>query len=275
MVERFDIACGSDNLLLVYRAHGGRWRRILLWDSGRYDQISGAFGDAFDTRILKPARNGHPLLLVLHGTPWCTSVMSGFGMDVFELGASRDRPFWHGSHDYRRDDDPSLTVRTTADGFEVRAPLQSFLREGKVSRMGTMRYAVRGGGVHRVEPIAQNAIESVEEWLGMPCDEAREFADEQPGSLTWKMYDMLTWRGVKDAAIDRHWSTDYGAIRACKGSPKHFQAEVGTSRGYGAKEEHGTTYYVQMSQVVNGYRMHAVTSQPDASCTGADLMEKP
>ncbi len=43
--ERFDIECGADTLLLAYRSEGGCWSRVLRWDSGRYEKMSGAFGD--------------------------------------------------------------------------------------------------------------------------------------------------------------------------------------------------------------------------------------
>lgn len=278
--ERFDIACGADTLLLVYHAESGHWKRILRWDSGRYSQVSGAFGDTYETRILKPTRNGHSLLLVLHGTPWCTSTMSSFAMDVFELGTATNKPLWHGAHSYRRLDlDPPLMLKTTAEGFEVRTSVNTLaLAEkngGQVSRKGIMRYAVGADGVHRVQPLATNALSTLEEWLDMPRIEAHEFADEPIAPLTWTVYDTLTWRGVKSQDIDKHWTADYGPVRACGDSSKHVQAELATSRGYGANEERGTTYYVQMKEVPNGYRIHAVTLKPDAACTGPDLMAQP
>lgn len=278
--ERFGIECGADTLLLVYRNEGRRWRRILRWDSGRYDKVSGAFGDIYETRILTPTRNGHPLLLVLHGTPWCTSTMSSFSMDVFELGMPGNKPVWHGSHSYRRADlEPPLTLKTTANGFEVRTSVNTLalseMNGGRVSRKGIMRYAVTADGIHRVQPLATNALSTLEEWLEMPRNEASAFADESTGSLTWTMYDTLTWRGVKSDDIDTHWTAGYGPVRTCHDNPKHVQAEMATSRGYGKKEERGTTYYVQMSEVPNGYRIHAVTAKPDAACTGPNLMAQP
>ncbi len=201
-------------------------------------------------------------------------------MDVFELGSAGNTPLWHGAHGYRRADlDPPLTLKTTANGFEVRTSVSTLaLAErngGHVSRKGIMRYAVTANGIHRVQPLATNALSTLEEWLEMPRNEASEFADEPAGSLTWTVYDTLTWRGVTSTEIDTHWTADYGPIRACTDNTKHFQAEMKTSRGYGAKEEHGTTYYVQMSEVPNGYRIHAVTAKPDAACTGPDLMAQP
>ena len=123
--EPFNIACGNDNVLLAYSNTSGTWKRILLWESKPYNQISGAFGDIYETLLLKPERDNHPLLLVLHGTPWCTSTMSHFDMDVLKLGSSApDVQLWHGEHGYRRLDlDPPLTLRPTADGFEVRTSL--------------------------------------------------------------------------------------------------------------------------------------------------------
>ena len=117
--ESFDIACGNDNILLAYSNASGAWKRILLWESKPYDQVSGAFGDTYETLLLKPEHDNHPLLLVLHGTPWCSSTMSGFDMDVLELGpAAMANPLWHGEHGYRRLDlDPPLTLRPTAGGL--------------------------------------------------------------------------------------------------------------------------------------------------------------
>lgn len=272
--ERFDIECGADTLLLVYGNEAGHWKRMLRWDSGKYAQVSGAFGDTYETRILKPTRNGHPLLLVLHGTPWCTSTMSSFAMDVFDLGIPGNKPMWHGAHGYRRADlEPPLTLKTTADGFEVRTSVSVF--GDAIARKGIMRYAVTTDAIHRVQPLASNALGMLEEWLEMPREEASEFADDAAGSLTWKLYDTLTWRDVASAQIDTHWTANYGPVRACNDSARHFQAEMATSRGYGAKEERGTTYYVQMKEVPNGYRIHAVTLKPDATCTGPNLMARP
>ena len=120
--ESFDIACGDDNVLLAYSNASGAWQRTLLWQSKPYDQISGAFGDTYQALLLKPELNKHPLLLVIHGTPWCTSTVSSFNMDVLELGTpAKALPLWHEEHSYRRADfDPPLTLRLTADGFEIR-----------------------------------------------------------------------------------------------------------------------------------------------------------
>jgi len=270
--ESFDIACGNDTVLLAYSNTSGAWKRILLWESKPYDQISGAFGDTYETLLLQPEHDHHPLLLVLHGTPWCTSTMSEFDMDVLELGNSAaDVPMWHGEHGYRRLDlDPALTLRRTADGFEVRTSVSG--GGDDVARQGVMRYSVTATGVHRVEPLAMNGRDSIVEWLELPRKVAAEFADDPAGSLTWQMFQDFTYEGKAENANVPY--PDFGAVRACRDSSTHFQAEVTSqifdSSGKGSRP--GPAFFVQLRQVPNGYRIHAVTRDPESSCTGPDLM---
>lgn len=270
--ESFGIPCGNYTVLLAYGNASGVWKRILLWESKPYDEISGAFGDTFETLLLKPAHNKNPLLLVLHGTPWCTSTSSAFDMDVFELGDSAmDKPMWHGVHGYRRFDlDPPLKIRQTADGFEVRTHVDT--NGENISRTGVMRYSIRADGVHRVEPLAMNGRDSIEEWLRMPRKEAAEFADAPAESLTWKMFQDFTYEGKdKDATVP---FPNFGAVRACKDSKTHFQAEV-TSEifDHSAKGSlPGPSYFVQLEEVPNGYRIHEVTQKAVSSCNGPDIM---
>lgn len=270
--ESFDIACGNDNVLLAYSNTSGAWKRTLLWESKPYDQISGAFGDTYETLLLKLQHDNHPLLLVLHGTPWCSSTMSAFKMDVIELGSpATAAPLWHGEHGYRRLDlDPALTLRSTADGFEVRTSVSG--GGDSVSRKGVIRYSVTATGVHRVEPLAMNGLDSIVEWLELPRKEAAEFADEPPGSLTWQMFQDFTYEGKgKDASVPY---PSFGAVRACKDSRTHFQAEI-TSQIFDSSAKGsraGPAYFVQLQEVSNGYRIHAVTHASESSCTGHDIM---
>jgi hypothetical protein len=270
--ESFDIACGNDNILLAYSNASGAWKRILLWESKPYDQVSGAFGDTYETLLLKPEHDNHPLLLVLHGTPWCSSTMSGFDMDVLELGpAAMANPLWHGEHGYRRLDlDPPLTLRPTAGGFEVRTSVSG--GGDNVSRKGIMRYSVTDSGVHRVEPLAMNGRDSVVEWLELPREEAAAFADESASSLTWHMFQDFTYEGKGENATVPYPS--FGAVRACKDSSTHFQVEV-TSQIFDSSAKGsrpGPAYFVQLQEVPNGYRIHSVTHSSESSCTGPDLM---
>jgi hypothetical protein len=270
--ETFDIACGTDNVLLGYSNADGMWKRILLWQSDPYDEISGAFGDTYETLLLKPEHNHHPLLLVVHGTPWCTSTMSAFTMDILELkGGTETTTLWHRDHGYRRADvDPPFTLRLTTDGFEVRTIVNT--SGDKISRKGVMRYSVLPAGIHRVEPLAMNGRDSIEEWLEMPREDAAEFVDHPEASLTWQMFQDFTYEGKDKDAMGPY--PKFGAVRLCKDSASHFQAEV-TSEIFDRSKtgsHPGPAYFVQLQEVPNGYRIHSASHKPDGSCTGPDLM---
>ena len=141
--ESFGIMCGDDNILLGYSNVSGHWQRVLRWQASPYDKVSGAFGDMFTPTLLVPKRNGHSVLLVVHGTPWCTSTESGFSMDAFEVDPSSgtDKPFWHGEHSYRRADE-LFTLRNTSDGFEIRTSVDDRIGDA-VNRTGILRYAMK------------------------------------------------------------------------------------------------------------------------------------
>jgi hypothetical protein len=178
---------------------------------------------------------------------------------------------WHREHGYRRfDSDTPITLRPTADGFEVRTSVST--SGDNISRKGVMRYAVTSTGVHRVEPLAMNGRDSVEEWLELPREDAAEFADDPASSLTWQMFQDFTYQGKTKAATVPY--PNFGAVRACKDSATHFQVTV-TSEIFDPSvtgSRPGPAYFVQLREVPNGYRIHAVTHASDSSCIGPDLM---
>ncbi len=272
--ESFGIECGEDHMLLGYSNASGKWRRILRWQAPPYDKVSGAFGDIFDIELLTPMHEGKPVLLVVHGTPWCTSTMSGFAMDTFAVDPTRNvsTPFWHGEHGYRRADDVppfAFSLKTTHDGFEIRASVNDWTNA--IARVGVMRYRVTAASVERTLPIAMNSRETVEEWLSMQRSEAEHFTDAPQGSLTWKMFDTFTYEG-KTAKAETP-SMVYGPVRSCTDAPTHFQVEVDSTIFKAGKPGGvaGPRYYVQMRETGTGYMLHDTLADPAAECTGKPI----
>ncbi len=273
--ESFGIMCGQDNVLLGYSNVSGKWKRILRWQAPPYKQVSGAYGDWYETRLLAPQRNGHPVLLVVHGTPWCTSTMSAFSMDSLELNpdTKTETAFFHASHGYRRaDDDPPASLKVTQDGFEVRASVNDW-DMNRISRKGVMRYRMAGNTLQRTLPIAMNARESVNEWIEeMHHDEAALFTDAPAGSRLWQMWQTLTYDGKPEGAMTP--LTDYGDVRACTDSLRHFQVEIDTSIDTPGEKPStpGPRYYVQVEEAGNGYLLHDAPTFPNPVCAGRVVM---
>ncbi|WP_419805457.1 hypothetical protein [Terriglobus sp.] len=277
--QGFGIACGGDNVLLGYSNASGQWRRVLRWQAPPYKQVSDAFGDSYITQLLTVQRSGYPVLLVIHGTPWCSSTMSGFHMAAFEVDGARsvDKPFWEASHEYRRfDEDDPLHLKVTPDGFEVRASVSSW-DTAEVSRTGIMRYRLTDAGFERVLPIAMNSRDSVNEWMSMKRDEAKLFTDAPAGSLTWTMFDTFTYYGKSDKEREGMPTEQLGEVRACSDSPKHFQLHI-TSKIYrrnSAEHTAGPEFYVQLTETGNGYRLHDTLRAPDPQCNGRVVLAAP
>ena len=269
----FGIQCGEDHVLLGYSSAGGKWRRVLRWQAGPYDKVSGAFGDMFLPVLLKPKYGGDPLLLVVHGTPWCSSTESTFAMDTFQVSASvaTEKPFWHSEHSYRRADDvPPLafSLERTLDGFEIRASVDDRIGDG-INRVGIMRYALVGNTMRRTFPIAMNPRESISEWLIMPVEEARLFTDVQPGSTAWQMWEALTYEGKNESEAQQVPIVSYGEVRGCS-DPEHYQVSLNTEVYSADNKTHtpGPTYYVQMQKIADGYGVRDAIIWADPSCNG-------
>ena len=273
----FGIMCGEDNILLGYSNANGKWQRVLRWQAAAYDKVSGAFGDMFTPTLLEPKRDGHPVLLVVHGTPWCTSTESGFAMDAFELdpAVAADKPFWHDEHSYRRaDDSPGFQLKTTRDGFEVRTSVDDLIADS-INRIGVMRYALSGNTMQRTLPIAMNSRETVSEWLDLSREQAELFTDAPPASATWQMWSALTYSGKSTDDAMKIPSLSYGDVRACSDA-KHYQVELTTEVYSKDNKTHapGPSYFVQVQEMGNGYRIHGASLQPDASCHGSTVRLK-
>jgi hypothetical protein len=54
----FDIACGSDTMLLVFAPEGDSWKEVLRWQSQPYKTVAGAF-EAFDYGISPSDESGN------------------------------------------------------------------------------------------------------------------------------------------------------------------------------------------------------------------------
>jgi hypothetical protein len=264
VVATFDVECGRDTVLLVYRWDGWSWRRALSWQAERYDKVSGAFGDWFDFAVLQDGQAGEWLVAVVHGTPWCTSRVSGFAVDVLQpsRGGQPQRVTFHKAHGYLRDTDP--TFRARADGFELRVSMLS-LDLDKLERTGIFRYRVRDGKVERVQPAANNGRDFVDEWLQVGWEEASRWS--APAGLAALAAQHARLEKLQDYGTPNRPSFRYGPVRSCKDDPRHFQVELDLSPG-------GPTYF-QIRTGDNSFEMVAVSESADPQCTGPDIMKKP
>ncbi|QRY80925.1 hypothetical protein JVX91_07415 [Pseudomonas sp. PDNC002] len=258
----FDIPCGNDNLLLGYRREGDTWVRALDWQSGPYQDISGAYGDLFMVERL-PSGD----LALMHGTPWCTSRWSHLAVEVIRpaTAGQAQRTLLHTEHDYVRDEH-EVRLKARPDGFEWRAEVGS-LDGDLLTRPGIFRYRQDGETFQRIQPAASNGRGFVDEWLRVDTDLARAWADPAGADATLAARDELI-------GLDKRTDVTlaYTAVRGCKADPTRFQVDIELDGPQPLAE--GNQRYVSIRQESNGFTLLGLSRTADPACSGPDLMPK-
>jgi hypothetical protein len=258
----FSISCGEDHMLLVYERRRGSWQEVIRWQSGKYNEISGAFGDFFEYVLVPGGTSGDWALAVAHGRPWCTSRWSSFALDLVAPGSSgvSQRRLLHREEEYVRDSE--VTMHTEPQGFEMRMNTGD-LDVDIMTRSTVRRYRVTGDSVRRVQPIALNGRDFVDEWLQSDWTDAARWSDSKESEQLRQNHDAIfNQRNDTEHIV----SYTYGPVSACSDNPKHFQVELDRNPG--------ANLFYQILENGNGYTMSAVSEISDARCTGRDLMER-
>jgi hypothetical protein len=267
----YGIECGDDNILLLYRHTPGKWQRELLWQNPDLNTIGDAFGDFFLFSVV-PSNSTHPYLIaVAHGQPWCTSNMSGIRVDLL-APSGLGKPQQHLSHVeeiYFRPDAPRL--QPTLDGLEIRATVYAEDTE-RIMRSGVYRFRTTAGTLERVQPIANNARDFVDEWLQIPWSEAAEWS-APPLSALKSIHDRFDYklRPATNGSGGAPTIEAYGPVRACTSADRGFQVEIDLSDA--SPTAPASKLYAIVSQSPTAFTMLSINSQPDPACHGPDIMK--
>jgi hypothetical protein len=267
---RFDIACSFDSVLLVYEPREGHWQQSLRWQSGNYDDVSGAFGDFFQYQVLQQKNSAGWLLVAGHGNPWCSSNMSGFGVDVLQpVQSARPRALFHKDITYSRATDP--VMKQTTDGFELRMEVYT-PDTTLITRPGIYRYRVTATEFERVQPIALNGRDFVDEWLQSPWSDSKNWSATTGLPQLEAVHPKFEF--LEDPKTKDWPSFTYGPVRTCSDSKAHFQVELDEEWFENQKTRPDKPTYFQIQTGINSFTMLSASAQPDPHCTGPDIMPK-
>jgi hypothetical protein len=267
VVLTFGIDCGNDNLLLLYTKDSGRWHQRLHWYSDKYTKPSDAFGDIFFYNWVPGTYSSQPLLAVAHGQPWCTSVHSGFSLDLIQLTttSSPQNVLDHITHRYVRDGDPAMNA--TADGLQLHLVVESN-DDSVIYHPGILRYRTTSGKFELL-PVALNARDFTDEWLQEPWSTVEHWSASANLERLHQSHNKFDYSIHKDGTDIP--TLTFGPVRACTSSPNHFQIELDLSQGSTQME---SPLYALIQQNPNSFTMLDTTSKPDSTCNGPDLMKK-
>ncbi len=254
---RFDITCGFDTVLLTYERDRSIWKCVIRWQSGDYDDPSGAFGDFFSYAALRPAEMTNWVLAIAHGRPWCSSNLSAFDVD-FIASARRENQqavLFHHEYAYRRWSGPKVSAN--ANSIEFRFETES-LDPSILVRPGIVKLKLTEAAVVRAQPIALNARDFVDEWLSSDWNDALQWSDPQHANILRTLHTaVIAQRTQREPVM----SFQYGSARACGEDHKHFQIEL--------DRDPGEPIYFQIAEIASGYEMVSASGSPDRNCRGA------
>jgi len=272
----FGIACSEDALLLAYELHGSRWQQVLRWQSGDYDLIKGAFGDFFEYQVVPQKDPGNWLVAVAHGNPWCSSNMSGFDLDLIQpmQGPAPQQILFHKNAIYTR---ASYThvMKSKPDGFELRLEAYS-MDIGIIFRPVIYRYRVSGNQVVRIQPIAMNGRDFVDEWLQSEWSESKNWSATSEITELEAAYKKIRDLRDRDVSAKQWPDFTYGPVRGCSDSPSHYQVEL--DEGWWVEEKKDwrpdAPTFFQIEEGKNSFTMLSASGKPDPHCTCHDIMPK-
>lgn len=258
----FGIPCGNDNLLMVYRYRDKAWHRDLTWKSNAYKNITGAFGDYFDYLLLPRKSNETPKFVVIHGTPWCTSTWSPFSINVIKLAEddSPQKTLLHKQIISYTGNESDLILTKLASGFELRMQV-GMLDSDLFTRQGIYRYQILGDKVLRVQPVADNVRDFVDEWLSLDKITAQNLVEKSNAQALLNLQTKLKERYGY-----------YGAVQACQDDDGKYQI---TMTFNGTKEnDKEDIYYFIVKTTRFGYLLKSVSQEANLNCQGPDIMTK-
>jgi len=257
VLTQFGIPYGADAELDIFSLQKDAWKPVVNFTSEPYKRISGGF-EAFEYKISPPGPKNSWFLVATHVNPWPTSCWQTLFIDAIrpdEIGMSY--PLFHEEHwGYICDDVPPYLRSVTADTFQVRFSMPS-VDESALSSVSVMTYKVHDDHAVRIQPVALNPVNFVDEWMRTPWRDAQDWS--APGHLA----------DLRKAHTIQHLSGDFTAYRSCSSTSLN-EVEFGEEDEKTDKER---SRFFLVRQNGNIFQMARASNHHDPSCNGPNRLD--
>jgi hypothetical protein len=256
VLTSFEIPYGEDAVLDIFdQSDHGMWRPTVEFTSKPYNSIAGAF-QAFNYKISPVDPKGNWFVVATHINPWPTSCWQGLFIDTVqpnELGMQS--PMFHDEeYGYICDDVPPYLRSVSTDGFQIQFSINS-IDESQLSSISLMNYKVDDEDVIRVQPVALNPVNFVDEWIRRTWRDAQ--GSSSPGNMAKLQNDH--------SKLHSQGMGDFTAYRSCV---THSVSEVQFTENNGD----GPNRYFLVKKNADGFTMLSVSDHATASCKGTDRL---
>ena len=269
IVAGFNISCSDDHLLMLYERKDHRWQRVLLWQGGRYQEISGAFGDFFEYLLLPPSVAGGWDVAAAHGTPWCTSRFSGFRIDLLRISqhGQPSRLLFQKAGGYSRGDIRPV-LSPAPGGFQLSIATNS-LDSRQFVKTSIFRYRIHDGHVHRVQPVATTPVGFVDSWLQASWTAASQWSATRGLASLHRLH--TAFATPSHANSDFYSQFTYRAVRGCS-APSQVQVQLEETFARQEKITSSAQLYFLLEKHEDHFLLLSASSHPNPSCTGPNLL---
>ncbi len=268
IIATFDIECGSDAVLFIFRPDGGSWQEVLRWQSKPYATIGDAFW-AFDYRISPPDKKGRWYVMTKHIAPWCSSTWSAINYAILRPQMTTVTPkvllsgsdsMWWGNQDFGR-----LVVGSSDSDLRFHS---SSIDAGVHNRVWIRHFRVSGDTVTRTQPVAVSPRDFVDEWLTSPWEEASKWSSKTPPDELRQAHQRLS---KLQESVDKSDDSlfEHGSVYRCSNAQHRYQVELVEHTG--EKFDISRSFYFDVTGHGH-YTMTQVSETPDPACKGRDLL---
>jgi hypothetical protein len=257
IVATFDVACGDDAMLLIYRRDGDGWRESLRWQSNGYDTVAGGLW-SFDYAISPPDSAGHWFVAVKSVAPWCNSTWSEIRYALLRPGETASAPktigkgsdsIWWGTEDMG-------TLSVTKDSADFRFHAES-IDDGVHDRVWIRHFRVAGDSVARIQPVAVSPRDFVDEWIVAPWAQAKDWSRKDRMTLLHAAHEIAQGE-KKDEGFE------FSAAQKCSDAPDHYQITL-------APMDESKPSYFQL-RGTGAFTMLSVDRAPAKACAGRNIL---
>jgi hypothetical protein len=257
VVATLGIKCGSDSMLILYRRTPSGWRETMVRRSEPYSEVRGGWQD-LRFAVSPEDDQGGWFVATVSTTPWCTSAWQGMPYELARPGPAPDRPdvFFRGRNTIYLGNESDLQLEAGRDSFEIRHEGSS-LDSDILVRRHVRRYSVAGGTVRRVQPVAENVRDFVDEWIDSPWAEAKDWSGSDPALAA-------AHSRLKAARFET--LGGFASIRACAGGTS--QVAIGGRDGRG--------WFLRVRGGAAGpWTVEKVARRAATDCAGPGRLERP
>jgi hypothetical protein len=124
----------------------------------------------------------------------------------------------------------------------------------------------------RVQPIANNGRDFVDEWLQSPWAEAQQWTSPAKLDQLKPTHENIASLQIADSKEPPELT--YGPVRSCSDSHSHFQVGLILDWTTAQKPIRQDRLYFQIQQGYNSFTMLSSSNSPDLKCTGPDITVK-